>query len=154
MQWSQLKTQVEERFATSVKKKVAIFSTRYGNCRCGRAWITVDGNEIANFCTRAKANSDAGATPRSAQPLGYGELSRQDAYRACWAFVHELSIDEALADSDPLVQTLAVLDRRAGKRRLESLEWQTLHPLARALLRVRLIAEGLPVPEALVQAAT
>ncbi len=77
----------------------------------------------------------------------YGELSRQDAYAACWAFVHELSIEEALADADPLVQALSVLDARLGKHRLQSLDWQALHPLAQALLRVRLEAEHLEVSE-------
>ena len=41
-------------------------------------------------------------------------MSRQDAYRACWEFVHDLSIDQSLADDDPLIQSLAVVDRRLG----------------------------------------
>jgi len=76
-------------------------------------------------------------------PLGYGELSRQDAYAACWTFVHDLSIEQALADSDPLVQTLAVLDSRLGKRRLSEFDATNMHPLAKKMLLVRLEAEGL-----------
>jgi hypothetical protein len=49
-------------------------------------------------------------------PAGYGEFSRQDAHHACWAYLHELSIDDALTDPDPLVQALALLDARIGRR--------------------------------------
>jgi hypothetical protein len=149
MQWSKLKSLVEERFAPALGRRVAIFSTRYGDCTCGRAWITVDGDQIANFCTRAEYAVASGSPVPEKAPLGYGELSRQDAYVACWAFVHDLSVNQALQDSDPLVQALAVLDSRVGKRRLKGIPWQSLHPLAQTLLRVRLEAEGLPVPSEL-----
>lgn len=139
MKWSKLKKLVEDRFAPSLQGRVAIFSTQYGNCHCGRAWLTVDGEEVANFCTRAKHQ---GLLDRVDPPLGYGEISRQDAYAACWAFVHDLSIDESLADSDPLVQTLAVLDSRVGKRRLKTIDPVPLHPLAQKFLSLRLEGEG------------
>ena len=152
MQWSRLKHLVEERLADSVRNRVAIHSARYGTCTCGRAWLAVDGKEVANFCTRAYWNARGEHVPSSvslkksaATPVAYGELSRQDAYRACWAFVHELSIDQALADKDPLVQTLAVLDARLGKRRLASLDASSLHPLAQKLYAFRVQAEGMAV---------
>jgi hypothetical protein len=125
MRWSKLKSLTEQRFAEALAGRVAIWSTRYGNCRCGRAWLTVDGGIVASFCTRAaQAARSSGIVPLGG-PLGHGELSRQDAYAACWAFVHDLTIDQALADGDPLVQTLA-----------------------RTLLRVRLEAEERMEPKA------
>lgn len=142
MRWSKLKSLVEARFAPVLAGRVSIFSTTYGKSTCGRAWISVDGAEIANFCTRAAYNSKAGLPKPHDAPLGYGELSRQDAYAACWAFVHELSIEEALADSDPLVQSLAVLDGRLGKRRLQTTDLAKLHPLAQKLAAIRLESEG------------
>ena len=45
------------------------------------------------------------------QFMEYGEMSRQNAYEACWEYVHELKINEALESDDPLIQTLAVIDR-------------------------------------------
>ena len=146
MKWSKLKSLVEARFAPSVKKRLAINSTRYGNCTCGRAWITLDGKEIANFCTRAYHLVEGGyvdpATRRTNETLvDFGELSRQNAYESCWAFVHDLSIEDALQDSDPLIQTLAVLDSRLGKRRISQIDIETLHPLARRLFEVRAEAE-------------
>ncbi len=155
MKWSKLKCIVEDRFSPALGRRVSIHSTRYGNCTCGRAWITVDGEEVANFCTRGRANRlfdetliQRGLPPEPCDrerdvPLGYGELSRQDAYAACWAFVHDLSIEQALADSDPLVQTLAVLDSRFGKRRLSEFDATNMHPLAKKMFLVRLEAEGL-----------
>lgn len=156
MKWSKLKTLVEERFAESLVDRLNINSTRYGNCACGRAWLTLDGEEIANFCTRAYYNrypygdkkNDQGITSEQAkryakQSVEYGELSRQDAYKACWEFIHDLTIDQALADSDPLIQTLAVIDSRVSKKKLANLQTLKLHPLAEKLLGIRLQAEGL-----------
>lgn len=150
MKWSKLRSLLEGNFATSISQRVSVHSTRYGNCSCGRAWITIDGIEIANFCTRAKSNrSLRGNSPRSESldkfsktPVECGELSRQDAYDSRWDFVHRLSIDDALADKDPLIQTLAVLDKRIGKRKLKELDSNRLHPLANKLLKFRLDAEA------------
>jgi len=143
MKWSKLKFLVEERFAPSLGKRVNLFSTAYGNCTCGRAWLTIDKKEIANFCTRAKFNAKNAESGRKNPPLGFGELSRQDAYKSCWAVVHDLSIAEALKNSDPLVQALAVLDIRCGKRRLMGIQAETLHPLAQKMLNFRLGCEGM-----------
>ncbi len=155
MRWSKVKSLVEARFSEKLNKRVQIYSTRYGECTCGRAWLTLDGSEIANFCTRAHYNKERESVQPSKKsqarfdtmPVEYGELSRQDAYRACWAFLHELSLEEALSDSDPLVQTLAVLDARLGKRRLRALDPDALHPLAEKLWKLRMDAEGLSVGE-------
>ncbi len=147
MKWSKLRKLVKDGFSESLAKRLDINSTAYGGCSCGHAWITMDGDVIANFCTRASANvrlDYASAKPNKMyedQLTGYGELSRQDAYQACWDFVHSLTVKEALEDSDPLVQSLAVVDRRLGKRRLGRIDEARLHPLAKKLLEVRLDSE-------------
>ena len=76
----------------------------------------------------------------------YGELSRQDAYKACWEFVHDISVEEALNSDDCLIQSLAILDSRVSKRRLQKIEQNKLHPLACKLLYERMSAEGIPCP--------
>lgn len=144
MRWSGLRAAVIERFAPELQKRLDIHSAAYGNCSCGHAWLTFDGNVIANFCTRAHSIAN-GWEPSSGQvnPMyrrqysDFGELSRQDAYRACWEFVHDLSIERALSDGDPLIQSLAVADGRIGKRRLAQLEAATLHRLAAHILELR-----------------
>jgi hypothetical protein len=108
---------------------------------------------VANFCTRAAGNLRTGRVPSASSrqkfagmPAGYGEFSRQDAHHACWAYLHELSIDDALTDPDPLVQ--ALLDARIGRRRLEAAGDRDLHPLARRMLELRLQAERAAQTEA------
>ncbi len=53
MQWSKLKQTIEGRFADSVRGQVAVFSTRYNkpSTSSGRAWITIDGEEVVNLST-------------------------------------------------------------------------------------------------------
>lgn len=154
MMWSKLKWLVELGFAPSVAKRLTINSAAYGACGCGHAWLTLDKVVIANFCTRAYWTRELAARRGEAPPVArnkmyagqfadYGEISRQDAYRACWDFVHSRSIEESLRDADPLVQTLAVVDKRVGKRRLRQIDPQTLHPLACKLFDERCRAEGI-----------
>lgn len=158
MRWSKLKQLVEQRFAPGLAKRLTINSAAYGACTCGHAWLTLDGEVIANFCTRAYWNREMDLTPDKANPMyahqsaSYGEMSRQDAYKACWAFVHDLPIEQSLFEDDPLIQTLAVVDKRLGRRRLGKIDLAVLHPLARRLLEERLRIEGL-TPVASVSAA-
>ena len=162
MKWSKLKSLVEAKMSPSLQKRVSIYSTAYGNCSCGHAWITLDKKIIANFCTRAFWNRVDGsyflhnnrwttnnpvpsyvtlAQKKSYGAMEYGELSRQNAYLSCWEYVHDLSIDEALKSDDPLIQSLAVIDKRVGKRRLKKLKDKKLHPLARKLLILKICLE-------------
>jgi hypothetical protein len=163
MKWSKLKSLVENKFAQSLKGRVSINSTAYGNCSCGHLWITIDKNVIANFCTRAFWNRVSGnyyrkndrwksdnpipsyVTKSQRESYGeveYGELSRQDAYLSCWEYIHKLDHKTALASDDPLIQSLAVLDKRLGKRRLGILDLKNLHPLAKKLYLFRVEQEG------------
>lgn len=149
MRWSGLRSLVLERFAPELRGRLDIQSTRYGNCTCGHAWLTFDGEVIANFCTRANYIADGyeiGSPRRNPmyqrQFADFGELSRQDAYRACWDFVHELSIEQAMQDDDPLIQSLAMADGRIGKRRLAQIDTSRLHQLAAHILDIRRKAQS------------
>ena len=62
-----------------------------------------------------------------------------------FSFVHDLSLEDALNSNDPLIQCLAVIDRRVGKRRLKTLVPEKFNDLARALLSKRKEAEGLEI---------
>lgn len=161
MKWTKLKHLVEQRIAPSIRSRFAINSAAYGACSCGHAWITIDKKIVANFCTRAFWNIPRKFDESTKQWVSkdpellngipshdeknlanYGELSRQDAYQACWEFVHDLSIEEALCSNDPLVQTLAVIDSRVGKRKLKTIDVESLHPLAAKLFSERCLAEN------------
>lgn len=166
MKWTKLKHLVEQRIAHSIRSRFAINSAAYGACSCGHAWITIDKIVVANFCTRAFWNiprkfDDSLQKWVSKEPehhngislkdkndlINYGELSRQDAYQACWEFVHDLSIEQALCSDDPLVQTLAVIDSRVGKRKLKKIEVGSLHPLAHKFFVERCMSEGIMMNE-------
>lgn len=151
MRWSKLRKRIEDNFADSIKSRISIHSTAYGNCTCGHAWLTLDGEVIANFCTRAFFNRYPAGYERGEielekkqlnkykdQFVEYGELTRQDIYSICWEYIHELGIDEALKSEDSLTQSLTVLDKRLGKKRIERLKNRDLHPLAKKLLETRM----------------
>lgn len=157
MRWSKLKKIVEDSFAESVRGRVHIHSTRY-RCSCGRGWITVDGNEVADLntelsgrkyraiyhettrttCARHPPVADDERTPGSlVEP---GEFSRFDLHEACWQYAHS-SVDESLRSDNPLVASLAVLSSKVGKTRLLRMRARKLHPLTRALLDFRMRTE-------------
>ena len=144
MRWSKLRKLVTERFAPSLRDRLDIHSAAYGACTCGHAWLTYDGEVIANFCTRAYWVAQGRETGAPApnpmyrrQLTAFGELSRQDAYQSCWSFVHELAIEDALAHDDVLVRALAVADERVGQRRLARIDTQDEAPLVAAVLALR-----------------
>jgi hypothetical protein len=125
MRWSQLKTHLEALRAPALKKRVGLHQARYRYTReeVGRIWLTVDGREIASFDT-SREYDDSQA------------LADLKAYL-------RLSIDDALKSASPLVRGLAVIDRRAGKRRLRGLAMgPEEHPLVRELYRLRCEADG------------
>ncbi len=145
MRWSKLRKLVEDRICDELKGRIAINSTAYGNCTCGHAWVTLDGEILANFCTRAYYNehyegSSSEKTKKKYQDqfVVYGEGRRQDFYASCWDYVHSASVDDALEETDPPMQAFAVIDKRVGKRRLAKIDPDTLHPLARRLFEERM----------------
>ncbi len=148
MRWSKLRSLVLEGVVESLRGRLDINNTRYGH-DMGHVWLTLDGAVIANFCASAAAikMSEPSWIPRNTmykrQLLEFGEMSRADACAACWTFIHDLSIEEALSNPDPLIQSLAVIDHRLGKRRLRRIRPEQLHPLAAKLLEVRIEAECL-----------
>lgn len=161
MMWSKLKQLTEEKFADSVKNRVEIFSTRYHkpNSSSGRGWITMNGIEIVNFstmksgkiyrciyheatptiCKRHPAVQDEDRNPDLL--VEEGEFSRFDLHNCCFEYLN-LSVEEGLAHPSPLINLLAVLDRRLGKRRLPSLIEKKHHPLVTRLLKFRMTEEG------------
>lgn len=166
MMWSKLKQLTEQKFADSVKDRVEIFSTRYNkpNSTTGRGWITIDGVEIVNFstmksgeiyrcvyheatptnCIQHPAVKDEDRT--EGQLIEEGEFSRFDLHNCCFEYL-SLTVDEGLAHPSPLINLLAVLDRRLGKRRLPSLTEKKHHPLVSRVLEFRLIEEGIKLKD-------
>ena len=162
MQWSKLKQITEDKFAESIQGRVELFSTSYRKPRSdnGRGWITIDKEEIVNFatvsslwnfgayfheatqtnCLTHPAVADDDRT--AGKIIEDGEFSRFDLHNCCWEYL-SLSVLEGLEHKSPIVNSLAVLDKRLGKRRLVTIDIQKLHPLPRRLLEFRLSVENL-----------
>lgn len=165
MVWSKLKKNIENNFSESLNGRISIYTTTYGSsCDVhdlyNRAWITVDGIEVVNFSTPEAFfmyQRDLHVTTPTKYPTNTatkeyaerssnrlaekGEFSKYDLTYCCSAFLG-MSIVEAIEHASPIIQMLAVLDKRCGKRRLAVLNEKELHPLVRYFLNLRLDAAG------------
>ncbi len=145
MRWSKLKSQTEAMFAPAVQGRVELHTTRYAKShdRFGRSWITIDGVEIANMSNYLAVGSDVadGNPARFAEDVfaGYDLPEAMREYLA-------LSPARALASPNPLSRSLAVLDRRTGKKRLATIILRETSALVIALARFRAKQES-PVCE-------
>ena len=171
MRWSQLRKQIEDRFAPSLGSRIALHTAHYRHAHDsdGRAWIELDGEEVATMCyfqagharrdlaeelrvANNPTNSGRAGTPAwiydaaIAATRRAGVLSQQDFY----ALLHEYlrtSVASSLASDNPIARALAVVDSRVGKRRLRELALrQDEHPLVRLFLEIRCEAEGISIP--------
>ena len=140
MRWSELKRRVEAEFAEEIRDRVSIHVTRhYHRSRCSHGWITLDGEEIADFCDSSTYfPGDGHLGWRRHALVGRGEMRTWDFKAACWDLLHD-GVEAALASKDPLRQAMAVLHRKVGKRRLEALlrEPEALHPLVLYFIALR-----------------
>jgi predicted NACHT family NTPase len=171
MQWSQLRKQLGDRLAPSLAKRVDFHFARYRHSHdeLGRAWITLDGEEVVDLSDHRFQNEyyplaqaireRSGATDfrdpeqRAEYHAAYDaarEITTAEGTFAGWDFTGaarrflSLSIDDALASDDPLIRALAMLDRRVGKQRLRKISKDRAeNPVVLKLLRIRCEAEGL-----------
>jgi len=150
MQWSRMKQQIESLFAPAVAGRVELRSTSYRHSHDGegRVWITLDGEEIYDFCywrTQIAANRLEAGIRQAAEILrAQGLYSQYGAYQAIREYL-SMGIDEALESDHLIVRALAVLDRRLGKRRLAEFPLRpTDHELVKRLLAFRCGVEGVP----------
>jgi len=163
MIWSKIKKNVESKFSEKLNKKIQLYITSYGTAYdvsdlFNRGWITVNGKEVVNFSTPESFYLNGSdfhfATPTkcvTSEERNYGErnkntlsekgeFSKFDLSYCCYAYL-DLNIDEALNHKSPIINMLAVLDKRIGKRRLIKLNEKTHHPLVRYFLDLRLESE-------------
>lgn len=145
LQWSKLKEQIESRLCDSLRERVIFNSTRYrgSHDKVGRSWITFDGEIIHDFCTvklryefnttanKIKEDTDSHDWSNPEQKRGYyeaykiadEEMVRQgihnqfEFYKAIEEYLN-LSIDEAMNSTNPIIKAMSWFDKRLGKRRL------------------------------------
>ncbi len=155
MIWSKLKKEIKSRFSKAVKDEVDFFMTEYAGFYSGRAWITINGNEIVNFSTaksyvhfgnpwneltkdsRWSRHSKVADEERNGGLIEEGEFSRGDFTDSCYKYL-TLSIQDAQKSEHPIIRLLAVLDKRTGKRKLKELEEVEVNPLVKYFLVYRM----------------
>jgi len=166
MRWSQLRKQIEDRIAPSVASRVALHTAHYRHAHDGdgRAWIEVDGQEVATMCyfqsgharrdlteelrvANNPSNSGRTGTPQwlHAEAVAItrraGIVSQEEFYGLLHDYLRT-PIADLLNSDNPITRALAVLDARVGKRRLRQLaSQQDDHPLVRKFLALRCEAE-------------
>ena len=150
--WSKIKRGVESRFAESVAGRVTLFMTGYHakHNEIGRWAFRVDGTEVYDVGDL----TSWGSNPVSVDPA----LSRQEGERDLrQKGLHDrdslleslreylsLDIDAAHNSPDVVIRSLAILDRRTGKKRLRTLISVPIgHPLMRRCLELRCEAENI-----------
>ncbi|MFN8389918.1 MAG: hypothetical protein U0136_06485 [Bdellovibrionota bacterium] len=143
MTWSQLRKNAREFLCPVLAKRIDYHLTSYhrdqsesGEDRryLGRGWITLDGEEIANFSGKAVHLQSEGHQAE--------EGDRQDLYEAIKIYP-QLSIDEALSSASPVIQGMALFDRRVGKKRLAKYALEGRPPFVERCFQIRCEAEGL-----------
>lgn len=164
MRWSAARSRFEALLAPAVAGHVRLYATRYRGAHDfeGRGWITWDGEQIASFETLpylvridglAYELKNIGQTVDEAWDRALATANREGRF-ALWQFIDavetypSLAVDDAVSSQDAIIRSLAMLDRRLGKRRLSGLvlprdEQQfvrRLHALRCAAEGVRLIA--------------
>lgn len=160
MKWSKLKKEIELRLADKLQGRLTFYTTTYANSSLGRSWVTFDKIQIANFETiLSYVNYDAYyhiLTDRSYKthqsindnkrtpdlPMERGEFSQFDFLSSCWDYL-QLNIDEALQSKNPIIKSIAMADKRLGKRRLSEMTFNDLHPLTKLFLSIRLQTENI-----------
>src|SRR5262249_43922664 len=138
MQWSKVRKRFDELVAPSLRGRVQVHVTAYGQTHgfdLGRGWITIDGEEVVSV-----------QVPSFYTEHMNFDVDTLDFGRAVGAYV-ELSISAARSSPDPLLRGLAFLDKRLGKRSLMSVDRGRLHPFEMTLWAARCRAEGISIAQ-------
>ncbi len=146
--WSKLKKQIEGNFAETIIGRVELFMTGYHKTHneAGRWAIRVDGKEIFKtddwkswkykYHTEDKLENNV-------QEKGLHE--RDDLLQSLREYL-ALSIDKAMESPDIVIKSLAILDRRVGKRKLTNMNIKdTEHALIKQCAKLRLESEGIQI---------
>lgn len=133
MKWSKAKKQFELLLAPSLSKRVQVHVTEYTKARSdvGRGWITLDGDEV--IFIEIPSFYD-GNIQFSTDTMNFGQ--------AIYNYL-SLSIEDAIASNDAIINGFSFLDKRFGKRRLKEVDVTSLHPFSHQLYLLRCNIEGI-----------
>lgn len=159
MRWSQLKKQLQDRFAKSVAASIDLNQTRYRHSHDqeGEFWISLRGSRIFSAgslsylsslgALTAKNRAD-GSTPAQAYELAWpvmdssGKFLLEQMNRDLFCSL-SLTVEQMSEHNNPVIRALAIIDARYGKRRLAAFDPSSEHLLVQKLHDLRLEAEGI-----------
>lgn len=159
MQWSQLKKQIQARFAISVAANIDLNQTRYRHSHDqeGEFWISVCGSRIFSAGSLSYLRSLGKLTAKN-RANGY---SPGQAYTIAWPVMDasglflleqmnkdlfsslSMTVEHMLEHKNPVIRALAIIDTRYGKRRLASMDLVGEHQLIQTLYNLRCNVEGI-----------
>lgn len=145
MKWSRLKKTVESGFAPCLGGRVELNCTVYRKFdgSLSVSFISVDKIKVCEFNdllffrhydfykkleSEGTLLQEHPSYDTSGLLMEPGELSSHAFLRACDDFMR-MPVQEALRDTNPILQTLAILDKRIGKRTLFRIEKEKLERL-------------------------
>jgi hypothetical protein len=161
-QWSKFKAELRERWAPSVRDHLDIHQATYRSTESGRLWFTWKGVEIYSFddlkthMRTYPLRAELEALGEDSEAASAGAMAAARAEGQDWVsgfgssardFLG-LKVAEAVRSEDPIIRGLSMVDRRAGKRTVTSVELQReSHPFVRQLRHIRCQAEGWSAPQ-------
>ena len=142
MQWSQLKKRVESNFCEELKNRVTLFSTWYkqgGSPERGRAAVLLDKTEIYEANTDKWLMNKVNNQEQNDSTL----IERYEFHKLLEEYLNQ-SIEESLLSKHELIQGLAIIDKRLGKRRLLNMN-KIESEFIKKLYKVRCEIEGIRI---------
>jgi len=156
MKWNKIRKELLDRLSENLKGRLDYHLTSYKNSTgfIGRAWITLDGEQIVNFSNQdtftkfdSYSNSSVGTGYITHEPISdtertngnlieKGEFSKYDFGHTAWEFIN-LDVNVAIVSNNVILRSLAVVDRRVGLKRLKELRVNENHPLVLKLIDLR-----------------
>lgn len=138
-----------EKVAPCLKKRVKVFWTQYPN-KQERAAFLIDGQEVLRMYDWIHYR-ELGYYPHrdllEIQMLLERDIIPSSTFRRAVYDFSNLSRDEVIYSTNPVLRAFGMLDKRVGKRTLEKIEAAFESKFVQRLLRLRLEAEGMKVPE-------
>ena len=146
MQWSKLKSRVQDLISPELKKRIDFHVTSYRKSHDGadKVWILIDGVKIfsCNYYHSERATADAFYSGLRVEQiksyLDEREIHTPTDFGQAMRRYLDMPIADALHSSDALIRAFALVDRRVGKRAIGQLEIsESEHTLVKAFYELR-----------------
>ena len=154
--WKALKNQLEDLLCERLRGRVTYFLTRYHEVHnsYGRAAILLDKRELARFSWIEMYSQERDMSELYKQTGKYDERGLEkkwdegctyyemDFLAAALEFI-DMRVQDALKSENSIIRIFAVMDKRVGRRTLQSLDEDSFPEWARIFYRLRLEAENM-----------